>query len=162
MDLFESEPILKWELKGAERDRAATMIDHILRVAGQGGGTVPLEPILKILKCPPEEIRRILSRREPIRIQNPSGSPDNLEGTFINRGAVLEASIPRMEMTSVVMKLEQTVQGRFQAQPGRVILMDVQGMTVLKELIERENDEAMTLSFQVDRLILKPESLAVF
>jgi hypothetical protein len=162
MDLFEADPILEWSLEGEAHRNASAMIDDICRVAKQGGGEIPLEPFLRILKYESAEIRRITSQREAIHIQSPSGPRGKLEGAFVNRGDALEASIPRMELMSAVMKMERIVKGRFHAQPGKVTLTNIQGMTILKELIEQENDEAMTLSYKVKRLVLKPESMAVF
>jgi len=162
MDLFQSDPILEWPLEGEARRNARVMIENIRRVAENGGGTLPLEPFLHILKFESSEIRRITSQREPLRIKSPAGHRSKLEGGFVNRGTPLESPLPRMDLMSATMKMERTVKGRFRVQSGRVTLTGIEGMSVLKKILEQENDETVNMSYKVERLILKPESLAVF
>ncbi|CAI2719578.1 hypothetical protein [Nitrospina watsonii] len=162
MGLFGSEAIIEWSLEGRNRKSAAKLIDSICRVAKNGGGTVPLEPFLHILEFDAADIKRIVSQREKLIVKCPQKPGSPLDGTFFNRGKAMQNPIPRMEMMSAVMKIERIVQGRFQAQSNFLRLTNVQGMTVFKELLKQGNGESVNMSYKVERLLLKPQSLTIF
>ncbi|MCF8719574.1 hypothetical protein [Nitrospina gracilis] len=162
MVLFGSEAIIEWPLEGRNRRNAATLIKNICRVAAQGNGSVPLDPFLQILEFGSKDIQKITSQRGRIDIQCPKGPQGKLEGTFLNRGQPMQDTIPRLEMMEATMKIERTVKGRFFASENLLRLTGIQGMVIHKELLKQKNGESVGMSFKVERLILKPVSLAIF
>jgi len=161
MGLITPDTILEWELKGKARRNSARMIDHILKVAKKGGGPVPLEPFLRILKFPDESVKRITSQRGVIQVQSPNGPRGRLEGQWVNRGAPLQEPVPQMVLNPF-MHIAPLVHGMFTAKPGLVRLTGIEGMTIIKKVIEKERSENVNLTYKVERLILKPDSMAVF
>ncbi|CCQ90167.1 hypothetical protein NITGR_250080 [Nitrospina gracilis 3/211] len=162
MALFGSEAILEWSLEGRNRKNAATLIKNICRVAAQGNGSVPLDPFLQILEFSSRDIKKFTSQRGRIDIQCPKGPQGKLEGTFLNRGQPMQNTIPRMEMMDATMKIQRVVKGRFFAKDDLLRLTEIQGMAIQKALLQQKNGESMGMSFQVERLLLKPTSLAIF
>lgn len=162
MGMMTPDTILEWSLEGEARRNSARMIKHILRVAKKGGGTVPLEPFLKILNFPPDSVRRITSQRGDFQVQSPNGPRGRLEGQWVNRGAPLQEPIPQMEFLNPFMRIDPLVHGMFEARPGVVRLTGIEGMTIIKKVIEKEKGENVNFTYKVERLILKPDSMAVF
>ena len=162
MCMMTPDTLLEWSLEGEARRNSARMIEHILRVARQGGGTVPLKPFLKILQFPPASVRRITSHRGDFQVQSPNGPKGRLEGQWVNRGTPLQEPVPQMEFIQPVMQIDPVVTGMFEARPGVIRLTGIRGMTIIKTIIEQDKTENVEFSYRVERLILKADSMAVF